>query len=80
MVVFFIEISERSSPTLTSTMTHDAGTILSSTVAYIFEMGDETKFTSIPVGSLSGVLLGGTFGTFLGSLLAEDLGKTTKST
>ena len=29
-----------------------AGTILSSTVAYIFEMGDETKFTSIPASQL----------------------------
>ena len=31
------------------------GTILSSTVAYIFEMGDDTKFTSIPVGAVGGV-------------------------
>ena len=30
------------------------GTILSSTVAYIFEMGDDTKFTSIPVGAVGG--------------------------
>ena len=32
------------------------GTILSSTVAYIFEMGDDTKFTSIPVGAVGGFL------------------------